>query len=78
LNLVLAPPSDGRAVRFRVSVDGAAPGGSHGVDTDAQGRGRVETPRLYQLVRQAGPVADRTFEIEFFDPGVRAYVFTFG
>jgi len=33
---------------------------------------------MYQLVRQAEPVIDRTFEIEFIDPGVGAYDFTFG
>ncbi len=78
LHLVLAPTAPGRPVRFRVRVDGAAPGAGHGVDVDAQGWGRVQDARLYQLVRQSGPVADRTFEIEFLDPGVRAYVFTFG
>jgi thiol-disulfide isomerase/thioredoxin len=78
LNLVMAPPPGGRTVRFRVRVDGADPGPNHGFDTDAQGWGRIEQPRMYQLVRQAGAVADRTFEIEFFDAGARAYVFTFG
>jgi thiol-disulfide isomerase/thioredoxin len=78
LNLVLAPPADGRAVRFRVRIDGADPGPDHGFDVDPHGWGRVQDARLYQLVRQARPVADRTFEIEFLDPGARAYVFTFG
>ena len=78
LNLVMAPPPDGRSVRFRVRVDGADPGPNHGFDTDAQGWGRLQAPRMYQLVRQAGAVADRTFEIEFLDAGARAYVFTFG
>jgi thiol-disulfide isomerase/thioredoxin len=78
LNLVLAPPADGHFVRFRVRIDGAAPGADHGFDTDVEGRGRLDFPRLYQLVRQSRPVADRTFEIEFQDPGARAYVFTFG
>ena len=78
LNLVLAPPADGRAARFRVRIDGAVPGPDHGFDVDSQGWGRVQDTRLYQLVRQTRPVADRTFEIEFFDTGPRAYVFTFG
>jgi thiol-disulfide isomerase/thioredoxin len=78
LHLVLAPPAQGRPVRFRVTIDGAAPGADHGSDVDADGWGTVQDDRLYQLVRQAGPVADRTFQIEFQDPGVRAYVFTFG
>ena len=78
LHMVLGPMVDGRPVRFRVRIDGAPPGADHGVDTDGQGRGVVQAPRMYQLARQARPVADRVFEIEFLDPGVRAYVFTFG
>jgi thiol-disulfide isomerase/thioredoxin len=78
LNLVMAPPPGGRTVRFRVRVDGADPGPNHGFDTDAQGFGRLQEPRMYQLVRQTRAVADRTFEIEFLDKGARAYVFTFG
>ncbi|WP_225769175.1 cytochrome c biogenesis protein DipZ [Inquilinus sp. Marseille-Q2685] len=78
LHLVLGPGPDGRPVRFRVTIDGAAPGGSHGSDADADGRGTVTEHRLYQLVRQDGPVADRSFEIRFLDPDVQAYAFTFG
>ena len=78
LHLVLGPSADGKPVRFRVTIDGAAPGGSHGTDTDADGQGIVTDHRLYQLVRQDGPVADRSFEIRFLDPGVQAYAFTFG
>jgi cytochrome c biogenesis protein CcdA/thiol-disulfide isomerase/thioredoxin len=78
LHLVLAPPSQDQPVRFRVKIDGAAPGADHGFDVDPEGWGSIDAPRLYQLVRQAGPVADRIFEIEFFDAGVRAYAFTFG
>jgi hypothetical protein len=78
LNLVLTPPARGGAARFVVRVDGEAPGPAHGADTDEHGAGTVDTPRLYQLVRQPGAVAERTFEIEFVDPGVRAWVFTFG
>jgi hypothetical protein len=78
LHLVLAPASQGQPIRFRVKIDGAPPGADHGLDADAEGWGSVQAPRLYQLVRQAGPVIDRTFEIEFLDPGVRAYAFTFG
>jgi hypothetical protein len=74
----MAPARDGRAIRFRVRLDGAAPGAAHGVDTAADGSGEVREPRLYQLIRQGGRVEDRTFEIEFLDPGVRALVFTFG
>jgi hypothetical protein len=78
LHLVLGPGADGKPVRFRVRIDGAAPGDSAGADIDAQGEGVVSGERLYQLVRQKGGVRDRLFEIEFLDPGVRAYAFTFG
>jgi cytochrome c biogenesis protein CcdA/thiol-disulfide isomerase/thioredoxin len=78
LNLVLAPSSQGSPIRFRIKIDDTPPGADHGFDVDAEGWGSVQQARLYQLVRQVGPVADRTFEIEFFDPGVRAYAFTFG
>ena len=78
VHLVLAPPAKNRAARFRITVDGAAPGDAHGADANADGQGAVDEPRLYQLIRQSGPIADRSFEIEFLDPGVRAYDFTFG
>jgi hypothetical protein len=78
LNLVLTPPAPGAAVRFAVRLDGEPPGADGGADVDEAGDGAVDEPRLYQLVRQAGAVAERTFEITFLDPGVRAYVFTFG
>ena len=78
VNLILVPPAPGQSVRFRVKIDGAAPGADRGADVDAEGMGSVQDPRLYQLVRQKRPVEDRTFEIEFLDPGVRAYSFTFG
>jgi hypothetical protein len=78
LHLVLGPSANGKPVRFRVTIDGAAPGDSHGADTDANGEGRVTDQRLYQLLRQNGPIKDRTFEILFLDPGVQAYAFTFG
>jgi thiol-disulfide isomerase/thioredoxin len=78
LNLVLAPPAPGGSVRFEVRLDAAAPGDAHGLDVDESGAGTVAEPRMYQLVRQRAAVAARTFEIAFEDPGVRAYVFTFG
>ncbi|WP_175670510.1 cytochrome c biogenesis protein DipZ [Burkholderia ambifaria] len=78
LHLVLGPGANGKPVRFRVTLDGAAPGAAHGADVDAQGYGTVTGQRLYQLVRQPGAIADRTFSIEFLDPGVDAYAFTFG
>jgi hypothetical protein len=78
LHLVIGPPTDGKAVRFHVTVDGHAPGAEHGVDTDAEGYGVVTEDRLYQLIRQRGNIHDRTFRIDFLAPGVRAYSFTFG
>ncbi len=78
LHLVLGPVPSGKPIPFRITIDGAAPGSAHGVDTNAQGKGVVSVERLYQLVRQTGPISDRTFEIEFLDPGVQAFSFTFG
>ncbi|MFK4443782.1 cytochrome c biogenesis protein CcdA/thiol-disulfide isomerase/thioredoxin [Caballeronia udeis] len=78
LHLVLGPGKDNKPVRFRVSIDGAAPGDAHGTDVMADGTGTVTEQRLYQLVRQSGDVTDHTFTIEFLDPGVEAYAFTFG
>jgi cytochrome c biogenesis protein CcdA/thiol-disulfide isomerase/thioredoxin len=78
LHLVLGPSADGKPVRFRVTIDGATPGESHGADTNADGEGVVSDHRLYQLVRQSGPIMDHTFSIQFLDPDVQAYAFTFG
>jgi thiol-disulfide isomerase/thioredoxin len=78
LNLVLAPTASGAPVRIAVTLDGQPPGDAHGLDVDESGEGAIAEPRMYQLVRQRGAVAERTFEIGFLDPGVRAYVFTFG
>ncbi|WP_432217669.1 cytochrome c biogenesis protein DipZ [Pseudomonas kribbensis] len=78
LHLVLGPGTDGKPVRFKVTIDGQAPGDAHGVDVAPDGSGRVTEQRLYQLVRQTADVKDRTFSIEFLDPGVSAYAFTFG
>ena len=78
LHLVLGPGSDGKPVRFRVSLDGAAPAANHGADTDSSGAGSIDGQRLYQLIRQAGDVGEHVFSIEFLDPGVQAYSFTFG
>jgi cytochrome c biogenesis protein CcdA/thiol-disulfide isomerase/thioredoxin len=78
LHLVLGPPTDGKAVRFRITIDGHALGADHGVDTDAEGYGVVTDDRLYQLIRQGDSIHDHTFRVEFLAPGVRAYSFTFG
>ena len=78
VNLVLGPRSDGGAVRCLVLLDGKPPEGSGGIDVNQPGDGVVADARLYQLIRQDGPIKDRTFEITFLDPGAQAYVFTFG
>ncbi len=78
LHLVMGPASPGAAVRFRVRVDGQAPGASSGLDVDAEGRGTAPEQRLYQLIRQPGPIAERTFELTAEDPGLQVFAFTFG
>ncbi|WP_420955022.1 cytochrome c biogenesis protein DipZ [Burkholderia gladioli] len=78
LHLVLGPGKNGTPVRFRVTIDGTAPGASHGADVNADGVGTVTGQRLYQLIRQSGPIVNHTFSIEFLDPGVQAFAFTFG
>ncbi|MFL5642143.1 MAG: thioredoxin [Chloroflexota bacterium] len=78
LNLVMGPASRTAAVPFRVSLDGAAAGEVHGVDVDAAGNGVLDDQRTYQLIRQKGPIVERTFEIEFLAAGAEAYCFTFG
>jgi cytochrome c biogenesis protein CcdA/thiol-disulfide isomerase/thioredoxin len=77
LHLVLGS-STARPVRFRITIDGQAPGRAAGMDVDATGNGTVTNQRLYQLVRQQGAIGERLFEIEFLDPGVEAFAFTFG
>ena len=78
VNLVMGPPSRGTSVPMRVLLDGEAPGTAHGFDIDEQGIGMVPDQRLYQLIRQPGPITERLVEIEFLEPGVEAYCFTFG
>jgi thiol-disulfide isomerase/thioredoxin len=78
LHLVMGPSSPETSVRFRVFIDGQPPGAAHGIDIDDQGDGAVTEQRLYQLIRQPKPIADRQFEIEFLGSGVEAFAFTFG
>jgi thiol-disulfide isomerase/thioredoxin len=78
LHLVMGPAMPGTSVRFRVLIDGQPPNVAHGVDIDEKGNGTVTEQRLYQLIRQPGPIVDRQFEIEFLDPSVEAFSFTFG
>lgn len=78
LHLVMGPAVRGGSVRFRVLLDGKPPGPAHGVDVDAEGNGILKEERMYQLIRQPQPIGERQFEIQFLDPGVAAYSFTFG
>jgi thiol-disulfide isomerase/thioredoxin len=76
-HLVLSPGAH-EPIPFRVLLDGAVPGPSHGVDVDDEGNGLLREGRMYQLVRQPGPIGERTLDITFLEPGAEAYVFTFG
>ena len=78
LHMVMGSAVRGKAVPFRVLLDGQPPGDAHGADIDPQGRGVLAEHRLYQLVRQSRPVRERRFEIEFRQPGAEAFAFTFG
>jgi len=78
LHLVMGPAAQGTSVRFRVLIDGQAPGAARGIDVDDKGNGTVSEQRLYQLIRQPKPITDRQFEIEFLDSAVEAFAFTFG
>lgn len=78
VHLVMAPRVANATVPFGVLLDGAPPGDAHGLDIDERGEGTLTEPRLHQLIRQPGPITDRTLEIRFGAPGVEAYVFTFG
>ena len=74
----MGPASRGASIPFRVFLDGQAAQDVHGTDVDSDGSGVVNDQRTYQLIRQSGQIADRTFEIEFLDQGAEAYCFTFG
>jgi hypothetical protein len=78
LNVVMGPALPERSVKFRVLVDGKPPGAARGIDADEEGDGTVTEQRVYQLIRQPKPVADRQFEIAFLGPGVEVFAFTFG
>ena len=78
VNLVMGPAVRGTAIPFRVHLDGQPATGAHGTDVDVDGNGTVTEQRTYQLIRQPAPISERTFEIEFLDPGVELFCFTFG
>ena len=78
VHLVMGPPMNHAPVRFRVTLQGEVPGPAHGIDVDEEGNGTADYQRMYQLIRQPGRIGDRLVKIEFLDPGVEAFVFTFG
>jgi thiol-disulfide isomerase/thioredoxin len=78
VNLVMGPAARSPSVPFHLLIDGQPPRAAHGIDVDEQGNGTVSEQRMYQLIRQPMPIADRQLEIEFLSPGVEAYSFTFG
>ncbi|MFB2597353.1 redoxin domain-containing protein [Herbiconiux sp. P17] len=78
VNLVMAPGAEGAAVPFRVSLEGRPLDHEQGSDVNSAGRGVLDSPNTYQLIRQHGPIGDRVFEIEFLERGAEAYCFTFG
>ena len=78
LHLIMGPSVRGSCIKFHVLIDGKPPGCAHGLDVDSSGNGTVKEQRMYQLIRQQGPIIDRSFQIEFSDPKVEVYDFTFG
>ena len=78
VNLIMAVTKVGKPVRYKISLDRSAPGENAGADAAPGGSGEIREPRMYQLIRQKGPIRDRTFEIEFLDSGAQALDFTFG
>jgi hypothetical protein len=78
LHVVMGPQARGSSVRFRVFIDGEPPGAAAGSDLDPDGSGQLDQQRMYQLIRQHGPISDRLFEIEFLDAGAEGFAFTFG
>jgi thiol-disulfide isomerase/thioredoxin len=78
VNLVMGPARRGTTVPFRVFLDGEIAGAAHGADVGSDGTGAVVQQRMYQLIRQTRPIAERRFEIQFLDPGAEGFCFTFG
>jgi len=78
LHIVMGSADKTKPIRFKVLLDGQLPGAAHGIDVNEEGLGSVSEPRLYQLIRQPGRITDRRFTIEFLDPGLEAFSFTFG
>ncbi len=81
LHLVIGA-REGRDIPFRVTIDGRPPKEDYGQDVNANGFGKVNSHRLYQLIRQhvqpGESAVDHTFQIEFLEPGAEVFAFTFG
>lgn len=78
VNLVMGPALAGSEIRFRVTLDGSAPGPAAGTGIDSNGWGTLRDQDTHQLIRQTGTIGDRVVTIEFAQPGVEAFCFTFG
>jgi hypothetical protein len=78
LHLVMGPVARDASIPFRVRLDGEPPGAARGEDVDEEGHGVAIRPRMYQLIRQPSPIVERRFEVDFLEPDVGAFVFTFG
>jgi thiol-disulfide isomerase/thioredoxin len=78
VNLIMGSGGKAATLKFRVLIDGNPPGKAHGSDIDGNGNGTVTGPRMYQLIRQQGPITDHEFQIEFLGPKAEVYDFTFG
>jgi hypothetical protein len=74
----MGPAISGASDRFRILINGLPPGVMHGTDVDELGNGTVTEQRMYQLIRQVNSVSELKFEIEFLDPAIEAFAFTFG
>ena len=63
---------------FRVFSTASRPRLPTARDVDEEARGTLDQQRLYQLIRQTGPITEHLFEIEFQESGAEVYCFTFG
>jgi thiol-disulfide isomerase/thioredoxin len=76
VNLVMQPGASGRAA-VTVLLDGKPVGAVRGSDVDADGMARFDRSRMFRLVAGA-PRRRHVLTLSATDPGLRAYVFTFG
>ena len=78
LHLVMGPAARGTPYDFACSSMDSRRAPRTELTSTTRATARSTEQRLYQLIRQPKPIADRQFEIEFLDPGVEAFAFTFG